>query len=720
MKPQRLLILFAFQLSLYSASAQVLRELTLDDAMNSSRIIPLAYPRVDLEALDQEQGMPYESRTTTLNSRQGGTHVGNFSLQFRNAQRVWRYATRGDYYLVNNTTGESRQLGADLPPQSLMFAKLSPDGSHVAYVSKNNIYIEDCSMSAPHRRQLTTDGNDSIINGTFDWVYEEEFDCRDGFRWSGDSRYIAFWWSNSGGTGWFDIINNVDSIYPTIQRFPYPKAGTQNSAVRVGYIDTQKEAISWIDIPGDQRENYLPRMEFVPGTNTLMIQQMNRAQNHNTVWQFTISGKSSTQPSMLCEDTDAAWVETNDNIHWLPGNKYFIFTSERDGWRHLYRVSADGKKWTCITEGNFDVIEEVAYDERRGYIYFTATDPDRATERYLYRTDVMGKGKVTNITEQCHSFVEPGQYSYTFSPNFDYALETFTSATQLPYYSLVAMERNGKWYNDHTVETNSEAQMKLERYAMGKKEFVKVKSGDLMLDAWIIKPYDFDPTRKYPVIDYVYGEPASATVQNRWERSLFWHYLANQGYIVVSIENRGAAAPRGREWRKCIYGEVGVASAEDQARGIQALCDMFPYMDRNRLGITGWSGGGAQTLNSMFRYPEVFKAGVAIAFVSDQRLYDTIYQERYMNTPQANPDGYFRGSPINHAEGLQGNLLLIHGTGDDNVHYQNTEMLANRLISLGKTFYQVSYPMRTHGISEGPGTSRHVRTTLIDFFNKNL
>ena len=272
----------------------------------------------------------------------------------------------------------------------------------------------------------------------------------------------------------------------------------------------------------------------------------------------------------------------------------------------------------------------------------------------------------------------------------------------------------------YTVETNSEAQMKLERYAMGKKEFVKVKSGDLMLDAWIIKPYDFDPTRKYPVIDYVYGEPASATVQNRWERSLFWHYLANQGYIVVSIENRGAAAPRGREWRKCIYGEVGVASAEDQARGIQALCDMFPYMDRNRLGITGWSGGGAQTLNSMFRYPEVFKAGVAIAFVSDQRLYDTIYQERYMNTPQANPDGYFRGSPINHAEGLQGNLLLIHGTGDDNVHYQNTEMLANRLISLGKTFYQVSYPMRTHGISEGPGTSRHVRTTLIDFFNKNL
>ena len=552
-------------------------------------------------------------------------------------------------------------------------------------------------------------------------MYEEEFDCRDGFRWSGDSRYIAFWWSNSGGTGWFDIIDNVSGIYPTIQHFPYPKAGTLNSAVKVGYIDTQSGAITWIDIPGDMRENYIPRMEFIPGTNTLMIQQMNRQQNHNKVWKYVIAqAPADNSLTLLCEDTDEAWVETNDNIHWLPGNKGFIFTSERDGWRHLYRVSADGRQWTCITPGAFDVIEEVAYDEKRGYIYFMATEPDRATERYLYRANATGKVDVENITRASRKRTDPGQYSYQFSPDYDYALETYSTATHVPMYTLLEMSKRGKWSVDHTVETNFEAQAKMQNINMGKKEFVKVQSGELMLDAWIIKPYDFDPDKKYPVIDYVYGEPASATVQNRWERSLFWHYLANQGYIVVSIENRGAASPRGRQWRKCIYGEVGVASAEDQARGVLSLCDMFPFMDRNRIGITGWSGGGAQTLNSMFRFPEVFKTGVAIAFVSDQRLYDTIYQERYMNTPQANPDGYFRGSPINHAEGLQGNLLLIHGTGDDNVHYQNTEMLVNRLITLGKTFYQVSYPMRTHGISEGQGTSRHLRTTLIDFFNKNL
>jgi len=698
------------------------RELTLEDAMNSSRIIRMRYPNIDLEALDQDTAMPYEDANT---KETADTNKGTFFLQFTNAKRVWRYATRGDYYLVNTKTGEHRQLGEGLPESSLMFAKISPDGTKVAYVSKNNIYLEDCDMQTPNRRQLTTDGNDTIVNGTFDWVYEEEFDCRDGFRWSGDSRYIAFWRSNTAGTGWFDIINNVDDIYPTIQRFPYPKAGTQNSAVKIGFIDLQsprlqegKGEATWLDISGDQRENYLPRMEFVPGTNTLMIQQMNRPQNNNKVWTCELKdGKASTL-SVLCTDTDEAWVETNDNIHWLPGNKFFIFTSERDGWRHLWRVSADGKKWTCITKGDFDVINEVEYDEARGYIYFTAT-PDNATERYLFQTHVMGKGEVENITKMCHPNPEAGQYSYSFSPNLDYALETWSSANHVPVYSLVRMDKKGRWTLDKVLEENKEAQQAWEAYGL-KKEFVKCKSGDLELDAWIIKPANFDPTKKYPVIDYVYGEPASATVQNRWERSLFWHYLASLGYVVVSIENRGAAAPRGREWRKCIYGEVGVAASEDQARGITDLCRQFPWMDSTRLGITGWSGGGAQTLNSMFRYPDVFKTGVAIAFVSDQRLYDTIYQERYMNTPQNNPDGYFRGSPISYASGLKGNLLLMHGTGDDNVHYQNTEKLVNELVRNGKTFYQVSYPMRTHGISEGPGTSQHLRRTLIDFFQKNL
>ncbi|EJX04728.1 peptidase S9B dipeptidylpeptidase IV domain-containing protein [gut metagenome] len=253
------------------------------------------------------------------------------------------------------------------------------------------------------------------------------------------------------------------------------------------------------------------------------------------------------------------------------------------------------------------------------------------------------------------------------------------------------------------------------------KEFFKVKSGDLDLDAWMIKPVGFDKSKKYPVIIEVYGEPANATVQDVWGGGDLWQqYMANQGYIVVSIENRGAKSPRGREWRKCIYGEVGTFSAEDQSRGIMDMARQFPFIDTERIGITGWSGGGSQTLNCMFRYPEIFHTGIAIAFVADQRLYDTIYQERYMNTPQANPDGYRKGSPITYAEGLKGNLLLIHGTGDDNVHYQNCEMLVNKLVENGKMFSQISYPMRTHSISERKGTSLHLRMSMAKYWLEHL
>lgn len=699
------------------------RELTLEQAVNGWGLIPQAFPSEEFPVSDKTKAMPYENAAAI--NVQGYDNVNStatYALVFTNRQRVWRYATRGDYYLVDLKNNKKRKLGASLPEASLMFAKFSPNGEKVAYVSKNNIYLESSSMTDTTIQQLTYDGNDTIVNGTFDWVYEEEFDCRDGFRWSGDSKNIAYWQSNTSGTGWFDIIDNVDSIYPSVKHFPYPKAGTKNSAVHIGVLDiyTNRTPTQWLDIPGDQRENYLPRMEFIPGTNTLMIQQMNRPQNNNTVWTTTVENGIASKPEILCVDKDDAWVETNDNIHWLKDNKFFIFTSERDGWRHLYRVSADGKKWTCITKGNFDVVSEIAFDEANGYIYFSAS-PENATELYIFRTKVMGNGQVDNITAMCHNGKPAaGHYSYVFSPNYDYAVETYSSANHLPQYYMVKMNKKGIWSMDHLMENNDEGQKVWESFGFPKKEFVKVKSGNLMLDAWIMKPTNFDPTKKYPVIDYVYGEPASSTVQNSWSTDLFWHYLANQGFIIVSIDNRGANCPRGREWRKCIYGEVGVAASEDQANGIMELCRHFEYMDSTRLGITGWSGGGAQTLNCMFRYPNVFKTGVAIAFVSDQRLYDTIYQERYMNTPQNNPDGYFHGSPINFAEGLKGNLLIIHGTGDDNVHYQNTELLANKLISLGKIFYQVSYPMRTHSISEGKGTSLHLRKTMVDFWKKNL
>ena len=629
-------------------------------------------------------------------------------LIYNNTKRVWRYDTRGDYWVLSLTDKSLRRLGRDFPESSLMFAKFSPDASKVAYVSENNIYVENVADGKV--TPLTTDGSISIVNGTFDWVYEEEFGCRDGFRWSPDGKCIAYWHSNTEGTGVFDIINNVDSIYASVIHFPYPKAGTTNSDVKVGVVSVEGGQTTWIKIPGDPRNNYIPRMEFIPGSNELFIQQMNREQNTNKVW-VVEAGKET--PVNIFTETDAAWVNTNDNIVWLRGNRYFTWESERSGWRHLYRISRDGKEISPITLGEFDFINQVGIDSDKGIVYFVAS-PDNFTQRYLYSANLFGKGDVKRLSPSDQA----GQHSYQMSPTGKWAVHTFSNAVTPPVIDMVSFPQHK---SARMIESNENAREQFKALNLSPKEFLKVRSGDLTLDAWMIKPKNFDETKKYPVIVEVYGEPASATVQDSWGGGSLWNqYMANLGYIIVSIENRGANTPRGRDWRKCIYGEVGTFASEDQARGVQDLMRQYPFIDSLRIGITGWSGGGSQTLNCMFRYPTIFHTGIAIAFVSDQRLYDTIYQERYMNTPQNNPDGYRKGSPITYSEGLKGNLLLIHGTGDDNVHYQNCEMLVNELIRHGKIFSQLSYPMRSHGISEREGTSYHLRMSMADYWKKNL
>ena len=629
-------------------------------------------------------------------------------LIFNNTKRVWRYDTKGDYWVLSLADGALRQIGKRMPESSLMFAKFSPDASKVAYVSNNNIYVED--VASGKITPLTTDGSETIVNGTFDWVYEEEFSCRDGFRWSPDGESIAYWQSDTEGTGVFDIINNVDSIYASVMHFPYPKAGTANSAVRVGTIPATGGQTTWIAIPGDSRNNYIPRMEFIPESRELFIQQMNREQNTNKVWIAEVGNET---PANIFTDTDAAWLETNDHITWLKDNRYFTWESERSGWRHLYRVSRDGKEITPITKGEFDFIQQVGLDADKGLVYFIAS-PDNFTQRYLYSAKLFGKGEVKRVS----SVEQSGQHRYSMSPTGKWAVHTYSNAATPSVISMVSFPQHKVV---RLIEDNKLAAEQYKALGLSPKEFLKVRSGELMLDAWMIKPKDFDATKKYPVIVEVYGEPASATVQDVWGGGDLWNqYMANLGYIVVSIENRGANTPRGREWRKCIYGEVGTFAAEDQARGVQDLARQFSFIDASRIGITGWSGGGSQTLNSMFRYPDVFQTGIAIAFVADQRLYDTIYQERYMNTPQNNPEGYRKGSPISHVSGLKGNLLLIHGTGDDNVHYQNCELLVNELIKEGKLFSQIAYPMRSHGINEGEGTTYHLRKSMADYWRKYL
>ena len=589
----------------------------------------------------------------------------------------------------------------------MMYGKLSPAGDKFAFVYYNNIYVED--LATGERRPLTADGDDVFINGNFDWVYEEELGCYDGWRWSPDGKKIAFWHSDTGGTGTFLMIDNIDSLYSFTIPLPYPKAGTTNSAVKVGVVDVETARIGWFPVPGDPRENYIARMEFVPGTDEVMIQQLNRLQNTNTVYYGNVS---TMELKAFYGDHDDAFLNIHDNIVWLDGNKWFTWTSEKDGWRHLYRVSRDGKKETLITKGDFDVIDVLQIDPKGGYVYYMAS-PASAVEQYLYRSRLDGKGVAERVTPAGFT----GTYSYNISPGAKYALCSYSNHATPRVYEMVTLP-------DHKtvrlLEDNEALRKVYASYGFRSREYFQVDIGEAVLDGWMIKPRDFDPAKKYPVIFNIYGEPASSTVQNSWSGDYWNQLLAQQGYIVMSIDPRGTNNPKGREWRKCIYGKVGILAMADHAKAVRLAEDMFPFMDPERIGVWGWSGGGSSTAHLMFEYPDIYSVGIAVAGVYSQRLYDSIYQERYMGLPSTNPDGYREGSPITHAAGLEGDLLLIHGTGDDNVHYQSLEMLVNELVKQGKMFSMMAYPMRTHGISERENTTMHLYRTMLNYWLDHL
>ena len=626
---------------------------------------------------------------------------------YTNSSRVWRRNTRGDYWLVDISSGTIRQLGKGLEPSRMMYGKLSPAGDRFAFVYYNNLYVEDVATGV--RRQLTFDGSEKIVNGNFDWVYEEELSCYDGWRWSPDGTKIAYWNSDTEGTGTFLMIDNIDSLYSFTIPLPYPKAGTTNSAVRVGVVDVNTARTEWFPLPGDPRENYIARMEFVPGTDEVMIQQLNRLQNTNTVYYGNVKTMELNQ---FYSDHDDAFLDIHDNIVWLEGNKYFTWTSEKDGWRHLYRVSRDGREETLITKGDFDVINIECIDPKGGYVYYMAS-PYSAVEQYLYRSKLNGKGKAERVTPQGFT----GTYSYNISPGAKYALCSYSNCATPRVYEMISLP-------DHktlrVLEDNAALKEVFASYGLRPREYFQVDIGEAVLDGWMIKPRDFDASKKYPVIFQIYGEPASSTVQNSWSGD-YWHQLlAQQGYIIMSIDPRGTNNPKGRTWRKSIYGKVGDVAIKDHAKAVRLAEEMFPFMDPERIGVWGWSGGGSSTAHLMFQFPDVYATGIAVAGVYSQYLYDSIYQERYMGLPSTNPEGYRNGSPISHAAGLKGNLFLIHGTGDDNVHYQSCEMLVNELVKQNKMFSMMAYPMRTHGISERENTTYHLYQTMFKYWLEHL
>ena len=676
-------------------------------------------------------------------------------LIFTNSRKVWRKKTRGDYWVLDITARDLRQLGGwSTKPSSLMFATFSPCGNKVAYVMGNNLYVQD--VHTFKITALTRDGSNDIINGTFDWVYEEEFRLRKGFRWSPDSKSIAFWQMDQSGVRVVNLINNTDHLYPQLVPIPYPKAGEQNPSCRIGVVSVEgrgtdgandivddevdddrsrknkgsnnsPSSITWIHVPGDPRHHYIASLDWIPGSNELVFQRLNRLQNTvHVVIADTTTGKI----RIAFTDRDDAWIdlqsaawygEESSGIRFLEGGKQFLWLSERNGWKQLFLVNING---TCspLTPPTFDVTEIAGVDEAGGWAYYIAS-PEDPLRRYLYRTSLKPEGTdVRSIAPQelITPADMPGTHSYRFSRDGKYAIHVYSTFSQPEATDIVRLPDH---QTVNVLADNKELRDRLLKGNLPKPEFfrIPIEDGRVELDAYIIHPPSLDPKKKYPVLFYVYGEPAMQVVRDMWGgRTSLWHtMLAQQGYCVISIDNRGTPSPRGRIWRKCIYRKIGIHAPADQAAATRALLKSRPYLDSDRVAIWGWSGGGSMSLNAIFRHPDLYHTAMSVAPVPNQRVYDTIYQERYMGLPSDNVEGYRDGSPITHARNLKGNLLIVHGTGDDNCHYAGTETLINELIQHNKQFSMLAYPNRSHSISEGSNTTRHLFSLLTNFLQKN-
>lgn len=630
-------------------------------------------------------------------------------LIFTNTRRVWRYHTRGDYWLLNIENGQLQQIGKGLAESSLMFAKFSPDDTRIAFVSEHNVYIEEIPSGL--RTQLTNNGSNTLINGTFDWAYEEEFGCRDGFRWSPDGQHIAYWQVDASGIRDFLMINNTDSVYSHTIPVQYPKVGEDPSACRIGVISAKGGPTKWMEVPGDSKQNYLPRMQWGTESKALYIQQLNRKQNELRLWETNINSGNA---KLVYEEKDEAWIDpvNEKDWLWLEGGTAFTWKSEKDGWRNVYKMSKGGEQMQMLSPGNFDVISIEEIDLEGGWMYYIAS-PENPTQRYLYRTPLDGSQKSERLSPEN----QQGSHSYNVAPGAKYAIHTFSNIHTPPIKQLISLpdHKQIKLYTD-----NAAYKAKIDELALGDIEFFKVKTADdVEMDGYMIKPPNFDPDKKYPVLFYVYGEPAGQTARDTWQSNLWHRMMTQKGFIIITMDNRGTPSPKGKAWRKSIYRKIGVVNSRDQAMATKEVLK-WPFIDAERVAVWGWSGGGSMTLNLLFRYPEIYKTGISVAPVANQLFYDNIYQERYMGVPWENKEDFLEGSPVTYAKNLEGNLLLIHGTGDDNVHYQNAEVLINELVKHNKIFQVMPYPNRSHGIWEGPNTTRHLYSTMTDYLLRNV
>ena len=654
----------------------------------------------------------------------------NKILLFTKSVKVWRYNTKGDYWVYDFKTKQGNKIGKSLPDSSLMFAKFSPNEKFVAFVSKEksdknirnsstsvNIYIENLEDNSI-KKLTSSNGTEKLINGTFDWVYEEEFGCRDGFIFNESGNKIAFWQIDANQVRDFYMINNTDSIYSYTIPVEYPKVGEDLTPAKIGVINLDNGEIQWMNIPGESHKYYLPRMTWIPGKDELMVQQLNRKQNHSKIF---VANSDTGESKLLMEEKDDAWVDLRSSwpyqvqAGWkfINSGKEFLYTTEKDGWSHIYRFNIKKQTEYLVTKGNYDVVKPLAYDEKSDEVYFIAS-PNQPTERYLYKTSAKGKGNLKRITPE----ILEGSHNYQISTKAKYAFHSFSNYYTRPMQAVVSLPDH-RFINEDQNMVNKFDKKKKSDHPL---EFFQITTvDDVTMEGWIVKPKDMDKNKKYPVLFYFYSEPAGQTGVNRYgagNNGLYDGNLAEDGYVYVTFDGRGTPSPKGRAWRKAIYRQIGRVNVRDMAMGAKAVFDKYTFIDTSRVAVHGWSGGGTATLNCLFQYPEIFHTGIAVAAVANQLTYDNIYQERYMGDPKESYQDYVDGSPIKYAKNLEGNLLYIHGTGDDNVHYQNAEMLANELIKHKKVFYMLSYPNRSHGIRED-GAYPHVRLMFTDFLRKN-
>lgn len=616
-------------------------------------------------------------------------------------ERIYRRSSKGVFHVVDLKTGTAQQL---MDGEKIMYATLSPDNDKVAFVKDNNLYY--VNLNSNEVTQITQDGKwNHVLNGAADWVYEEEFSMAKAFDWSPDGKRIAFIRFDETDVPEFNM-QLWGKLYPEDYRFKYPKAGEKNSEVSIHVYDlTSKNTVN-VDA-GEETDIYLPRIYWTNDANTLAYLRLNRLQNQLDLFYANVQTGAS---QLILREEAKTYVDlnSNDDLRFLEGNKGFIRTSEQDGYKHIYHHDNQGKLIRQITSGNWEVTNLVGIDEKGKKIYFVSTEQS-PMERNLYVIGMDGKGKKLLTPEK-------GNHSINMSKDFKFFISNYTNANSPLMVRL--FDASGKLVK--TLEDNAELKERLQGFAMSEREFFSFPTVDgTSLNGYMIKPADFDPNKQYPVLMYVYGGPGSQNVMNSWggARDFWHHHLAAEGYIVVCVDNRGTGG-RGRDFKHATYANLGKLETEDQIAGAKYLGSL-PYIDAARIGIWGWSYGGYMSSLALMIGNDAFKAAIAVAPVTTWRYYDTIYTERYLQTPQLNAAGYDDNSPITHVNKLKGNYLLIHGTGDDNVHYQNAVDLVDALIKADKQFETMYYPNRNHGIYGG-NTTWHLYSLMTDFIKRKL